>query len=437
MARTGERYAAARAQVVGAEAQRRGPLSGGGEPGAAPPLVVNGVVHLPGIHPETTVLRILAAHAGIRDAAGGLPTEEAMLAVGGGPGAGVFAFHYEQDDSSSLYLAGRHRWEDPLAFVEEAIRRLGLEPSIRETGSRKAADRDLRTALEEGPAAVWVDLVELGYHGAPAELSGGAYHVVVVYAIDGDDAVVGDLAAEPIRVPLDVLARARARIVKHRNRLVTASRGVPVDLRAAAITGLAAGADALATERRRNFALTAFADLAQRMAATTGPTSWGRVFRRGRPLWIALASLHRFVETYSTGGGLLRPMLGRAVSETAAMTEPAAALGDAAAAYAALGEAWTAVATAALPDDAPLLAETRRLQDAIGRRFADRGPAAEQENRADWERLDELGRSAASEFPLSAAAAAALLADLADRMRAIHAAEIAALETLRGATSAR
>jgi Butirosin biosynthesis protein H, N-terminal/Domain of unknown function (DUF4872) len=418
MEKTGERYAAARAHVV----VERPPGATTATP-AGP--TVAGIRHFSGIHPETTALRILATHAGLRDLA-----EETVLAVGGGLGAGVFAFHYEKEGFSSLYLAGRHRWEDGRTFVEAAARRLGLEPSVSETGSAKAAEQSLRTALERGPVAAWVDFAELGYRGVPAEHAGGSYHVLVVYAIDGGAAIVGDLAREPIRVPLRDLARARARVAKQRNRLLSVaatSGSEPPNLASAVRDGLRAGAEALATERRRNFSLAAFEDLARRMTAT-GADSWPRVFPRGRPLWTGLTSLHRFVETYFTGGGLMRPMLARALSRDPAL----AATGER---YAALGAEWTALARAALPDDAPLLAEARTIQERMPDLFVERGPAASADLRAAWARLAELSDEAAAEFPLSDAEARDLVADLAGRLRAVHASEVAALEELRAATA--
>jgi len=160
------------------------------------------------------------------------------------------------------------------------------------------------------------------------------------------------------------------------------------------------------------------------------PTVAGiRHFPRGRQLWTGLTSLHRFVEAYFTGGGLMRPMVARALSRDPTL----AATGER---YAALGAEWTALARAALPDDAPLLAEARTIQERVPGLFVDRGPAAADELRAAWARLAELSDEAAAEFPLSEAEVSELVADLAARLRSIHAAEVAALADLREAASA-
>jgi hypothetical protein len=422
MQKTGESYAAARAHVVAA---------GESEPAVA---ATPARPHVAGIHPETTALRILLNHAdGGHE---GPISEEAALAMGGGLGAGVFAFHYAKEAFSSLFLAGRSDWQDGPAFMTGAIRRLGLDAAVTETGSTRAADRDLRAALEHGPVAAWVDAAELGYRGLPPEHAGGSYHVLVVYRIDGDTAVVGDLAPEPIELPLADLARSRARIRAHKHRLLSvaaaSNRSGTTDVAGAMRHGLRDGAQSLAAEARRNFSLAAFADLARRMDATSGADSWSRVFPRGRLLWLGLSSLHRFVATYSTGGGLMRPFGARAIAELADRTSNKA-LGDVAGRYAALGRAWSDLATAALPEDVPLLAETRRVQDAIASAFAARGPAATAELRAGWMRLAEIEGEADRAFPLDEAAVTALRADLAARTRAIHAAEVDALDALRAA----
>jgi hypothetical protein len=144
------------------------------------------------------------------------------------------------------------------------------------------------------------------------------------------------------------------------------------------------------------------------------------MFPRGRLLWLGLSSMHRFVETYFTGGGLMRPMGARALAELVERTGDGR-LQAVAARYHDLGSAWTSLAAAALPDGVPLLAETRRLQTAPG------------DPRGVWARLSEIERAADDDFPLDDAAVLELRRDLAARLRDIHAAEVAALEELRAA----
>ncbi len=74
MARTGERYATARAHVLGA--------AGGGAP-----VVDAGWTLRGGTDPDTAALANVLAHRGVTGPAGPL-TEPLLFVIGGGPGAG-------------------------------------------------------------------------------------------------------------------------------------------------------------------------------------------------------------------------------------------------------------------------------------------------------------------------------------------------------------
>ena len=431
MEKTGERYAAARAHVVGTRH-----VSAERAAGPATPVTVNGIRHFPGSHPETTALRIVATHAGVRDGDGNPLSEPLVLAIGGGVGAGVFSFHYEKEHVSTLFLAGRHRWDDSRAFVEHACARLGIPVTISETGSKAQADRDLRAALEHGPAIAWVDLAVLHTRALPSGFAGGAYHVVTVYELDDvrNEAVIGDLAGQPIRIPLGILADARARIRAHRNRVLgldgtsTSPRG-PGNLADAIRAGLRATVEGLTNPRGRNFSLEAFRDLAQRIHGTAGRDSWSRVFPRGPRLWNALSSMHEYVDHYGSGGGLMRPLFADGLAEATEFSgdERIAGLVDH---YRALGRRWHELAEAALPAGVPLLDETGALQDRRDALWAARGPEALPEIEAIWVRLSEL-EAAAADFPLDAAATDDLLAGLRQRLVDLHTGEAAALDELR------
>ena len=167
MARTGERYAAARAHVVTAR---------GDDPDrpTAPDPHGPGTTTA-GVNPATAALRALLASAGA-------PVSEPLaLVLGGGIGMGIFQFHYAKEGVSTFFLAGRHRWDDDHAYLVDALARLGLAAHVTETGSVRTAERQLRDAVAPGrPVVAWVDLAELETRAYPAEYRGGAYHVVVV-----------------------------------------------------------------------------------------------------------------------------------------------------------------------------------------------------------------------------------------------------------------
>jgi len=210
--------------------------------------------------------------------------------------------------------------------------------------------------------------------------------------------------------------------------------GVAVGLPAAVASGLRATVDGLRNPRSRNFGLAALADWADRLDGA-GRDSWARAFPRGGRLWNGLTFLHQFVECHGTGGGLLRPLFAAGLREAADLTGTGG-LGDVADRYAALGTGWTDLAQAALPDAVPLLREAREIQTANARRYRERGGASLDENRLATARLGAIRATVSADFPLAESDVADLRADLGRRVRAIHAAEVAALDELASVVGA-
>ncbi len=365
-------------------------------------------------------------------------TNRTALTIGGGAGIGVFQFHYAREDFSSLFLAGRHAWDDDLGFIDGALRRLGLEPVISETGSARTADRQVRDALEDGrPVVAWVDMAELETRGYPAEYRGGAYHVVVVRSLDDTRgvAILDDLANDPVAVPIDTLARARSRIAKFHNRLLhlrpDARPPTADQVRAATAAGLDATVDGFDHPRTRNFSLDALGDWSARLRGT-GKDSWATVFPRGHRLWAGLASIHQYTEHYGSGGGFLRPQVAAGLRDaTDRLGDPR--LAEVAGKYEDLAARWTELARSALPDDVPALGRTRELQDRRAKLYAERGPDAADEMAATWAEQAAIKATMTDAFPLDEAATRSLLDGLAARVDAIHDGEIAAMEGLREA----
>jgi hypothetical protein len=427
MAKTGERYAAARAHIVG-DAGDRGP---GDDPGAGQ---TGAALHLTGTDPETTGLRILLANAGAS------LSEPLANVVAGGIGIGVFAFRYEREAFSSFFLAGRHRWDDALVYLRGAAERVGFVLGTAEASSPATADRRLREALERGPVIAWVDAATLGTRGYPGEMAGGGYHTLVVHRIADGSAAVSDLTGRPFELALDILAAGRARIVKQKNRIAWLERrsdgfSAASGRDAAVRAGLAATVEALRSPRSRNFSLDALADWSGRLRGR-GTASWARVFAPGEFRWSGLASIHEYVEHYGSGGGLGRRRYAAGLREAAAINDDdrLRAIADA---YDAIADAWSSLAVAALPDDVPLLRRTREAQDRRAAAYANSTPgrtgSPDPGVAEAWRELDALRAEARVRFPMSDTVAASLLDGLADRVAAIHAAERDALAALADA----
>lgn len=416
MAKTGQRYAAARRMILSAI-----------EPKSP---------HLPGVVPGTTALRVLLTHAGLRDPHIGRPFTEAMLyGLAGGVGIGVFSFYYEKEDFASFFVAGRHLWHDESLYLQRACKRLGATTVVKETTSPKAAETNLREMLAAyGPCVAWVDMAGLPHRGISIT-GGNAYHVVTVYSVDDKQhtAQIGDLTDEPVTIPMADLTAARGRIRKDKYRLLAVSQ-------ASSVKGLAPlasvafkachvglnGADA-PKNARRNFSLKALETWADRLTSAKDNDRWERVFAPGHRFWSGLTSIHRFIEHYGTGGGLGRPMMADFLTESAAAFKKPVLkqLGER---YAELGRQWSELADTALPDVVAEFAEFKSLSQQYAELANSSG--SPDEKRAVWAQLDDLGRRVKDRFPLTSAECAELRLKLAERVRAIHAAEVAAHQQL-------
>jgi hypothetical protein len=266
----------------------------------------------------------------------------------------------------------------------------------------------------------------------PARFSGGASPVVAIHEIDdaAATALVGDLADDPVPVPLADLARARGRIRKFKNRILAVDRD-PGSPKLAPLVrgGIRACIDALTTCKMKNFRLDAFAHWAEQLDGSKAADSWEKMFSPGHRLYQGLWSITEYIEYYGTGGGLSRPMFAEFLEEAGtALSDPA--LTAAAATYAELGRGWTALAEAALPAEVAELAETRAVLTRRSEHRAE-GAAGTAEVAACWKALDEQAARLKHAFPLDAAASTALRRDLKRRVLALHAGEVEALDMLR------
>ena len=418
MAQTGESYTTARRHVLAARTESDTTLS------ESP--------HFPGAHPETTALRAALAHAGVTNpATGDFFTEPMVFGIAGGIGAGVFHFYYAAEDFASFYVAGRHRWHESDAYVHDACLRFSVTPTVLETGAKKKAATNLADAVDAtGCAIAWVEMALLAYRGIPSFYAGGGYHVITVYSLSDDEALIGDLTDEPIAIPLSDLAEARARIKKQKNRVLTvAGPQQNFDVREAVLAGIKACHDGLQNQRMKNFTLEAFKTWADRIHGSSGKESWEQVFPPGHRLLQGLRSVYDFVEHYHTGGGLMRPLYAAFFSEAAAALNDEA-FTPLAEMYAELGRLWSELADAALLDG---VAPFREAKELIARReevFLSQGAAATEEVKGIWTQLTALEQAMSKEFPLTDAESASLRAELKERILDIYAKECAAHEAL-------
>ena len=431
MEKTGERYATARRHIV----RDTTATDVARDPTAKP----RASSHLTGNVPAATALRILLTTAGVRAPHTNAPFTEAMVhGIAGGIGIGVFAFLYEKENFASFYVAARHDWANDVRYLTRATERFGGEATIAE-GVKPSAQAIASARAASQPCILWLDAASLPYKAMPQFYSGMAGHVVVLYDIDEAAATarIADLSDEPIEIPLDVLAAARSRIKKDKQRVMSLHAGNLPPLDGMVQDGLAAcrdgllGANAIGGSKT-NFSLEALRVWGTRLHGSREKESWDRVFTPGARLWRGLTSINEYIEHYGTGGGLSRPLFAEFLEEAgqALGSEPVRALSER---YADLGRAWSDLADAALPDDVAAMREAKELLARRSELMHSEGPAATDEVRRAWQRLDELAKDAEAAFPLSMAASSDLRADLQRRVVALHADEVRAHEALSAA----
>ena len=422
-AKTGESYATARRVLLGETGQSNSPASAG--PGTS--------AH--GIHPDTASMATVLAARGVVSPITDRPLSEALLlVVGGGLGAGYILWEFQSRKNAVLTLGFRNQWQYPgiPGWFGKTTERLGVPTVLHETSGPKAAREALDAALADGsPVVATVDQQSIGWWGLPEDLSGYAgYPVVVTGRTDEGDYLVDDRGTAPFVVPADVMRAARGRVGSYRNRLIELRPGpgpLPADrLRDALVAGLADQVDHLSSGSD-SFSLPAWRKWSRLMTDRRNAKAWPRVFDAGRGLFSALVSMVEQVDDgVGAWGGHLRDLYADGLDEVAAILDRPA-LRDAAGAWRASADLWQELADAAVPAavdgaaDAVELAE--ELHDAVMR-----GEPGRSQARAAAAGLWATRDRYADAWPLAEDETEALLADLGQRLAAIHAAEQTALD---------
>lgn len=348
MTRTGERYAAARAALLGDLHRTRPPRAR---------------------HDQTFALRRALAERGlVLQGSDVPPTESWLLGLGGGIGVQVFTFQYE-GVPPLLYVGTRcaHQYAYDAGFMERALAGAGLSAEVDETGSAKKAEQTLRARLSTGPVVAWVGLEAL--RGAQAPAGATPWVVVVHDGHEGPDGwvyAVEDADQGSLELSAAHLARARSAVRKARHRLLTPTGAVaaptPASIRAAVARCVAELDGAHGVKGYgSNFGLSALQRWAK-AADSAAKTGWRRRFAPGPDLLVGRVQAFGWIDR-ATGGGAFRAMYAEFLSEAAAQLDDPA-LSEAARAVADNSLKWTALADFMLDRDDPVLASARARLEA-------------------------------------------------------------------------
>lgn len=417
MARTGERYAVARAQLTSS--------------GPPADLIDAGWALRGGTDPDAAALTHLLAHQRVLGPTGPL-SEDLVFLIAGGLGAGYILWEFRHDDSRHVVLGFSRSWNYLDRRLSAAVDRLGLDASWSRSGGAAGAAAALRTELDAGhPVVVWPDRYTIGYWQLPETLDGHGGHPVVAYSLTGDRIHLDDRTLAPLTVAASDLDRARTRVGSYRHALFALqSEDVVVPeqrLQASIRAGLRDTVEQLGGSSE-SFAAPAWRKWSRLLVDTRGAKAWPRVFADGRGLFEALLSVWEGIEPAGMAGGHLRGLFADGLRGAGAV------LGDArlsaeAEAWSEIAESWHLVAEAAAPVDVATFARARELVAVVTGAVAegDRGAADRASAAAElWRLRDRYAQSA----PLDLDQLNDVFTSMSVRLAAIYEAETAAVGRL-------
>jgi Domain of unknown function (DUF4872)/Butirosin biosynthesis protein H, N-terminal len=421
MARTGERYTTAHRHLT---ASRDG----------APVAVLPGYRTFGGgRHHDSAMLTHVLGAAGVTAAHDGQPLDEPMVAgLAGGIGFMYFSFSYAGHLPTMTIVPRIH----PRPFVLGALERAGVPYRTSETSSAAKAARELDAALDAGRTPICtVDRAALGHQVWADTIPGADPYDVVVAARRGEVLLLDDERLEPVEVPADAFAVARAAHRTSRHRMVVVEAAPErVDLEPAIRASIAVTVhdlteDLMAKNFAGNFGLRGLAKWADALADRRTKDGWARLFASGPAFGHALRRLYDCLTFDHSSPGAMRPLYADFLDEAADLLGDAGldvgVLREAAARYADAGAVWSELADTAVSGSLagyrPLV--ERRLELLLGggdpdeaRDLARRTEALTQGlDLSEADRLAELDRLAglaARVLPLEREACA-LLADAA------------------------
>jgi hypothetical protein len=386
-----------------------------------------------GLHWETGSLRNFLAYQGITAPHTGQPYSEAMLlGVSGGIVMGYFTFAYQGYDPM-VHILTRNTF-DPLDTIYE---RLGIQPNIRQTTIPEKGVSNLLDLLGDGtPAIVFADMFSLPYNALPHDEGMWGMFPILVYGYEQDRDIVwiADRAKTPLSVTIEELAVARSRTKKNKFRLQTHEPPNPNKLASAVEAGIR-DCIQLFTEAppkgsKHNFGFLAYQKWVSLLRKPNQKSSWEKEYPAGVKLYAALTSAFYDITIFGKDGGAERNVFSQFLEEASLVLDKPEFL-EVAVRFRKSAEAWDELATALLPEEAPLLRETRELILAKHHRFLDNGNAALAEIHQINDRLAEIKAQMGEDFPLNSSQISALRETIAEKIMAVHDIEFKAFQELQ------
>ena len=394
---------------------------------------------LNGRHWETGSIHNALALQGVKAPHTGKPYSEALLlGVSGGIAFGYFTFEYK-GYRPHVALLTRNTF-NPFPTILE---RLGIAQDIQQTNKAEIAEKNLLNTLESGLYPIlWADQFSLPYNCLPANEPMWGMMPIVALETDSQSVTVADRSSQPLHLSMEELTRARGRVKDDKYRLLTLDAPQTTKLASAVHKGICQ-AISLFTEEpprgaRDNFGFAAYDKLAELLVNKRNKQSWERFFPPGIRMYHALAGspiqpgAYHWINTWGSTDGADRGLYADFLLEAAqilkrpALKEPAEKFRES-------HKLWLAFAEAMLPDDVPILSESKKLIQKKHDLFIDKGESALPEINQLNARLNDLLSQSESNFPLSNAEAANLRTNLRNILLNIKTVEGQAVDLLQRA----
>lgn len=371
--------------------------------------------HVAGRQPESATLRNVLIQ---RDACtSDLCTEEILFGLGGGIGCAYFLF--DMYGGHPVYIGSQiHAKEgDTPYFTLQMTEGWGATADVRHSSSPSAATKSLVKILNDGfTPIVWVEVTKLPY----MFLSGhaNAYHQVVVYGMEGDDVLVGDLGDSVIRMSMEELTEARNSnyAPKFRTVVISEATAKPQLRETLSDRIRVTCSQMLEGLGIANFGLAALNKWGQMLTNTKNKKGWPNCFPGGPPLHGAMSTVFSHIELRGYGGSAFRGLYADFLDQAAGVLKKSA-LKKVAEQFRESEASWRAISDAALPDSIPLLKETR---EALTRRSVlirkPRTTAIDKELESLRDRLKQLHERSAKELSLSKADTLDLFGAISERV---------------------
>ena len=392
-----------------------------------------------GRHWETGSIHNALALQGVKAPHTGQPYSEALLlGISGGIAFGYFTFEYK-GYLPHLAMLTRNTFNPFSTTVE----RLGIAQDVQQTNKAETAEKNLLDVLDSGLyPLVWADQFSLPYNCLPVDEPMWGMMPILAVESDGKSVTVTDRSGQPFHLSIAELTKARGRVKDDKYRLITLDTPQTAKLAGAVHKGICQAIKLFTEEpprgARDNFGFAAYEKLAHLLVNTRNKQSWERFFPPGVRMYHALAGspvqpgAYHWVMTWGSADGAERGLYADFLDEAAQILKKPA-LKESAEKFRESYTLWLEFANTLLPDDVPLLGESKKLIQKKHDLFINKGESGLTEIKKINSRLNELLEESKTDFPLSNAQAVEFRANLRDILLKISAVEQQAVDLLQNA----